>query len=202
MMTPSRIFGLALTGIAILGLPSTLRAEFPKDWGGGGEGYELSRDETVKHGGKASGSVKAKDDAKNFGSLTSAFAAEKFKGKRLRMSAWVKTDNIEGFVGLWMRVDGREKIALAFDNMQERPIKGTNDWKKYEVVLDIPDQAEEIYFGFLVDGKGQGWVDDFSFEAVGNDVPKTSKDDLQPADRVGELNSNLRKEPANLDFEK
>ncbi len=67
-------------------------------------------------------------------------------------------------------------------------------------MLDIPEEAEEIDFGFLVAGKGQGWVDDFAFEVVGKDVATTGLE-TQPSDRVGELVKNLPAEARNIDFE-
>ncbi len=178
-----------------------VRADHPKSWGGGGDGYELSRDDTEKHAGKASGCVRSTgDDANGFGTLTQWFSAADYRGKRLRMTAYVKTDGVEGWSGLWMRIDGKEKTGLAFDNMNGRPVKGTTEWKKYDVVLDVPDDAEEIFFGYLVAGKGRGWVDDIAFEAVGKDVPTTGLE-IQPMDRQGEPNKDVPKEPKNLDFE-
>ena len=179
---------------------SNVYADPPRDWGGGGEGYELSVDAAVKHGGKASGSVKSLDNSGSFGTLTQGFRADQYRGKRLRLSAFVKSENVEGWSGLWMRIDGKEKTGLDFDNMNNRPIKGTNDWQKYEVILDVPDDAEEIYFGCLLAGKGQVWVDDIAFEAVGNDVATTGVE-ITPMERQGSLVKNLRKEARNLDFE-
>jgi len=46
----------------------------------------------------------------------------------------------------WMRVDKSTGAPpLAFDNMQDRPITGTADWKSYAVVLDIPEGATGIF---------------------------------------------------------
>jgi hypothetical protein len=176
-------------------------ADQPTGWGGGGNGYELSRDDAEKHAGKASGCVRSTgDEAEGFGTLTQGFRADGYRGKRVRMSAYVKTDGVERQAGLWMRIDGKEKTGLAFDNMMTRPVKGTTDWKKYDVVLDVPDDAGEIYFGFLVAGKGRGWVDDITLEVVDKDVPTTGLD-VQPTDRQGELTKDLPKEAKNLDFE-
>jgi hypothetical protein len=176
-------------------------ADQPTGWGGGGEGYELSRDDTEKHGGKASGCVRSTGNGTDgFGTLTQWFRADGYRGKRVRMSAYVKTDGVEGKAGLWMRIDGKEKTGLAFDNMMGRPVQGTTDWKKYEVVLDVPEEAEEIFFGFLVAGKGRGWVDDIAFQVVDKDVPTTGLE-IQPSDRQGELTKDVPKEPKNLDFE-
>jgi hypothetical protein len=195
--------GLLFLGIFLLaGDIGKAYADQPQGWGGGGEGYELSRDDAEKHAGKASGCVRSTGDgADGFGTLTQGFRADGYRGKRLRMTAYVKTDAVERQSGLWMRIDGKEKTGLAFDNMMGRPAKGTTDWKKYEVVLDVPEQAEEIFFGFLVAGKGRGWVDDIAFEVVDKDVPTTGLE-VQPMDRDGELTKDLPKEPTNLDFER
>lgn len=176
------------------------QADPPAGWGGGGKGYELLLDKTEKHAGKASGSVKATADAEDFGALNQGFRADEYRGKRLRLSAFVKAKDVDDWSGLWMRVDGKDKTGLAFDNMQERAIKGTSDWKRYEIVLDIPADAEEIYFGILLAGKGQVWIDDVNFAVVGNDV-KTTGRELEPQKTDRELSKDLPKRPKNLDFE-
>lgn len=82
---------------------------------------------------------------------------------------------------------------LAFDNMQNRAIKGTTDWKRYEIVLDVANNATAIAFGLLLGGTGQAWMDDLAFEVVGKDVPATEM--YQGGVQAGDSN------PANLDFE-
>ena len=64
------------------------------------------------------------------------FKANDYLNKRLRFSAFVKSEGIEAWAGLWMRIDGPHQGSLGFDNMQNRPIKGATDWHKYEVVLE------------------------------------------------------------------
>lgn len=201
----SRVVRAAVVGVAAVLAGGVARAaDPPAGWGGGGKGYELAVDKDEKHAGKASGTVKCVDESEpGFGTLTQAFQADKYKGKRVRMTAHVKTKDVSGIgAGLWMRVDGKEKTALAFDNMLDRPVKGTTDWKKVEVVLDVPDDAHGIFFGFLVAGPGQGWVDGIAFEVVGKDV-KTTGREAEPADR-GDDNpapDGLPEKPENLDFE-
>jgi hypothetical protein len=191
------LFGVLFT----LGAVGRVYADPPTGWGGGGKGYELSVDKSVKKAGEASGAIKAGDiEADSFGTLTQAFRADDYRGKRIRMTAYVKAADVEGWSGLWLRIDGKEKTGLAFDNMGDRQIKGTKDWQKYEVVLDVPAEAEEIYFGILLAGKGQVWVDDFAFETVGNEV-KTTGAPAQSMDRMHELVKDLPQKPKNLDFE-
>jgi hypothetical protein len=57
--------------------------------------------------------------------------------------------------------------------MQGRPIKGTLDWRRYEIVLDVPPEADVIGFGIVLSGPGRAWVDGLQFEAVGADVART-----------------------------
>ena len=163
--------------------------------------HESGIDNEVKHGGKASAYLKSTGDGPAaFGTVTQAFAADAFRGKRVRMSAQVKADNVEGRAGLWMRVDGAETTSLTFDNMLNRPIQGSSDWKQYEIVLELPEEASDIAFGILMTGKGRVWVDDFKFETVGTDVATTT----MPAPRgvrPKQTESRLAREPRNLDFE-
>ncbi|MCI0360314.1 MAG: hypothetical protein L0211_17705 [Planctomycetaceae bacterium] len=179
---------------------STARAEFPSGWGGGGKGYELVRDTDAKHGGTASGAIRSAADADGFGTFTQGVQAAKYRGKRVRLSGWIKADGVAGWSGLWMRVDGKEKTALAFDNMNDRAVKDTSDWTQFQVVLEVPDAAEQIYFGCLLAGKGKVWVDDLALDVVGNDVAVTGKA-LDGAPRQG-APAELPAEPANLDFER
>ncbi len=96
---------------------------------------------------------------------------------------------------------GGTRAALAFDNMKDRPIKGTTEWRKYEVVLDVPEEAEDIFFGFLLHGTGRAWVDDITFDVVGRDVATTDLR-LEPQINDEGPSPDLPKEPRNLDFER
>jgi len=57
--------------------------------------------------------------------------------------------------------------------MVNRAIAGTNDWTKYEIVLDVAPEAVGIAYGFLVSGTGSSWISGFKLEEVGKDVPTT-----------------------------
>jgi hypothetical protein len=144
--------------------------------------------------GKSSGYIKSINEAPTgFGTLMQMCQANEFRGKRVRLSAYVKAKDIEKWAGVWFRIDGPENKALGFDNMQDRPIKGTNDWKKYEIVLDVPEASVYLAFGILLEGKGQAWIDAIKLEPVSKDVPTTKpspeKEPIYP------------EKPLNLDFE-
>jgi hypothetical protein len=174
---------------------AALAAETPEGWfpaGSHPKDYEMTIDRKVTHGGKASASLQSIAAAPGgFGTLMQSFKADAHRGQRVRMSGFVRAKDVADWAGLWMRVDGTKNEMLSFDNMQERAVKGTSDWRKYEIVLDVPDAAEQIAFGVLLTGKGQLWLDDLKFEVVGKDVPTTGGPPKQRAPQG----------PKNLDFE-
>lgn len=151
----------------------------PKDYEHGIDTNTTYEDKNVAH------LKSVVDNAAGFGTLMQMFKADDYRSKRMRFSAPVKSEGIESWAGLWMRVDGPEEgKSLSFDNMQSRPIKGTTDWHKYEVVLDVPPESVNIAFGILLEGKGLVWLSDVQFEAVGLDVPVTS---IEYPDKPGNL---------------
>jgi hypothetical protein len=170
--------------------------QFPAGWftsGSSPKDYEVRIDRTQHYSGKASGYIGNKDDdPKGFGTLMQVFKADMYRGKRLKMTGYVKTEEVETWAGLWMRVDGPGGAILAFDNMQDRPIRGTIGWEEYEIVLDVPENGVNVSFGILLAGRGKAWADDFAFQTVGMDVPVT--------DMKGKLKA-MPVEPSNLGFE-
>jgi hypothetical protein len=168
--------------------------EVPAGWLKAGDHrteYEVGADAAVHHGGRASGFIKSiATELHGFGTLMQQTAPGQYLGKRVRLSAYVKSEKVQsGWAGLWFRIDGPSQEMLGFDNMQGRPIKGTNDWRRVEIVLDVPDNAAGLAFGVLLAGDGEVWIDDLQFEIVTKDVPVTGA----KASAAG---------PQNLNFEK
>jgi hypothetical protein len=58
--------------------------------------------------------------------------------------------------------------------MANRSIVGTRDWRRYEIVLDVPPAAADVAFGAHLSGPGTIWVDDFQLEVVDPSVPVTN----------------------------
>ncbi|MEZ4317855.1 MAG: hypothetical protein R3F61_10135 [Myxococcota bacterium] len=124
------------------------------------------------YSGEGSARYRSKADKSGFGTLMQQVGAEEYRGKRVMMSAYVKSEDVTGWSGLWLRVDG-EKGMLSFDNMHDRPIEGTSAWNRYEIVLDVPEKAQGLAFGILVDGAGTVWLDDLEIEVVDDRIPLT-----------------------------
>lgn len=177
------LIGCALAGAA--------HADVPVGWsatGSAAKDYEMGSAVGNRHPGDKSGFIRAKAESAGFGTLAQMVDADAYRGKRVRLSGYLRTEQA-GKGQMWMRVDGTGERSLGFDNMDDRALVGDTDWKRYEIVLDVPDGAIDIAFGFLLSGKGEIWADDFKLEVVGPDVPVTG----------GNLRK-LNREPVNLDF--
>jgi len=148
----------------------------PRGWylaGSKPANYVTGVDRDTVYQGRPSAYRKAKPSAtEGFGTLMQNFGADQYLGKRVRLTAWVKSEQVEDWAGLWMRV-GKDSAVLSFDNMQNRPIKGTNGWQNYSVVLDFPQDATGIFFGVLLTRGGSVWLNSVQFEVVGPGVPVT-----------------------------
>jgi hypothetical protein len=190
----------------------------PKGWIKGGnklKEYDMGINEGKGMNGNDAATIASISDKINgFGTLMQNIDPEKYKGKRLRLSGYMKAERVSNWAGFWMRVDGTvaaktikttvknkqngslfesneqntdERKTLAFDNMFNRSLSGTENWKKCEIVLDVADSATNIAFGALLAGTGQIWFDEIHFDIVGNDVNVTGL---------------KNKEPMNLEFKK
>jgi hypothetical protein len=92
-------------------------------------------------------------------------------GKTIRLRGFLKTENVTGFVSLWIRQDGGSS-AVAFATTQGRGMKGTNDWHEHTVTLPLDADSRQLVFGALISGSGKAWVDDL--ELTVDDVPFAS----------------------------
>lgn len=144
-----------------------------------------------------------------FGSfrLVQSVRADAYRGKRVRLSAWVRPRNVGAAVssGIWMRVDG-PGITLGLDEMSRRVIAGFGAWREVSVVLDVPERAVGISFGAVFQATNTLLVDDMRFEVVSNDVASTnilSAPINSGLDSLATVEAYARSPlaPVNLDFE-
>ena len=193
---------LILKGSLFIGVIAALLSfDLPTGWfkaGSDPKSYEMGIDKGAGQNGKNAASIKSTDKKiKGFGTLMQDCLPDKYLGKRIRLSGLVKTKDVIDWSGLWLRIDKKgSETSLGFDNMhdgkKDRSIKGTTDWTKYEIVLDVPLEASNIAFGALLVGTGQIWFDNLAFEIVDNSIPTTG---------FGKEATIPSKEPVNLDFE-
>ena len=154
----------------------------PGGWGGGPDGTVFV-DGKVVHGGRWSARIERHAGSPGeFSTLTKSIGVD-FSGKTIELRGFLRTEDVSGFAGLWMREDG-DTPALAFDNMQQRHLKGTNEWTEYSIKLPVHPDAKRLVFGVLVTGTGTAWADDLQLLVDGKPIwdapqferPKTSLD--------------------------
>ena len=157
--------------------------------------------ETHAHSGRYALAIASNDTSQaRFAGVGQFVKADAYRGKRVRLTAWVRQLNVVGTdVGLWMRVDGPGTIE-GFDNFSTRSLSGTSDWHQVSVVLDVPDDAEGIAFGALMSGSGEFLVDDMTFEVIPPTGPTTNLL-TDPAQVQGSDYSGAPLAPLNLNFE-
>ncbi|MBK6988416.1 MAG: hypothetical protein KBF92_01225 [Bacteroidia bacterium] len=184
----------------LLSLTLTLFAfDLPSGWftaGSKPNSYEMGIEKGAGPEGNNAATIKSNSKKTNgFGTMMQECKPDQYLGKRIRMSCFIRTENVKGWVGLWLRVDqaGSSK-PLSFDNMNDRKITGTTSWTKYEIVLDVPSNAFKLAYGVLLDETGQVWFDNVTFEIVSDKVKTTGS--------INGGTSPVQNEPTNLNFEK
>ena len=93
--------------------------------------------------------------------------------------------------------------VVAFDNMGDRLVAGTEPWTQYRLALDVPHNASVVAFGVLLRGSGRAWADDLEL-AIGDERDVASTDMLRPDEIWRHLTrepAGLPRRPANLGFE-
>jgi hypothetical protein len=172
-----------------------LSFDLPVGWfiaGSKPKSYEMGIDKGAGLDGKNAATIKSIDaKIEGFGTLMQNSKPDKYLGKRVKMTGYMKSKEVAGWAGFWLRIDQADsKRALGFDNMHNRAVKGTINWTKFDIVLDVPANATNLAYGALVSGTGQIWFDNLNFEIVDNSVPLTITSDFA-----------IPSEPTNLSFE-
>lgn len=169
--------GIIALGITALSLFSSQTIYSQDNWTltGNKDRYVLETDSSRQYEGQPVVFLRSVDTVeKGYGGTKKILSATPFIGKRIRMSGYLRSADVIQRVGFWLRIDGGEPAEpMVFDNMNDRSVSGTTDWKKYEIVLDVPDEATNFNFGAVLRGPGRIWYSGIKFEVVGNEVPVT-----------------------------
>ena len=110
--------------------------------------------------------------ATGFGNLAQTVDPQIFLGKRIKLSANVRTEDVSK-AQLWLRLDDKKPGVMTADNMINRPIVGTSDWNRYECILDVPKSTSLISAGIILTKSGSAWIKDAYIEEVGMNVQTT-----------------------------
>ncbi|HEY2116767.1 MAG TPA: S41 family peptidase [Candidatus Angelobacter sp.] len=155
----------------------------PAGWVGKPEGTVFSDDKIVHGGHWAARLERQADSAGAFSTLHRAITMD-FAGTTVELRGFLRTEQVSQLAGLWMREDG-ETAALAFDNMADRPVKGTTEWTEYSIKLPVHPEARQLVFGALLVGTGKLWVDDM--QVLVDSKPVTSAPKVEREKTVFDL---------------
>ncbi len=145
----------------------------PKGWfssqHAGSKSYVFALDDAVAKSGRRSFRV-VNIGPEPFGMISQALPARDLRGKTLRYSAWMRTQDAKGNGfgkgGQMQIVAMRYGSPVAHNFGREIPATGTTEWTHYEVTLAVPQSADSVEVGALLFGSGTLWLDDVALEIV------------------------------------
>lgn len=199
---------VATVACAVLGLSAAAAAQdepVPDGWHAIGAGtYSVGADVARRPGGTGWHSATLASTVElplETGMVLQSIRADEYRGRRIRVTGYMRTDAVAGTAGLFARIDGKE-VTLASDYMLNRALSGTQAWRLQAIVLDVPRDAVGITLGFYLTGPGRIWVDDVEVEAVGRGVPVTGVPGHQVTDalngfviRQASMNGDAQRQP-------
>ena len=98
-------------------------------------------------------------DKGEFGSLMQRVQARYLAGKTIKYEGELRAEGIDGWAGLWLRVDGDQTPNLIFDNMNNRAIQGSTPWTLFELSVKLPEETVWLNYGIVMSGSGRLWAD-------------------------------------------
>ena len=110
------------------------------------------------------------------GDLRQSFSAAAYRGKTVRLRAWLKLETFfvtsigirlpdpEDRAFMWLNVERANRKNGFADDMNDRPVRSP-EWSLCEITGEIGEDARFINFGVMSIG-GRVWVDDVSFEVI------------------------------------
>lgn len=132
--------------------------------------YQAVIDRKTAHGGRGSLLLKTTEGDPQGIAARQRIRAEAWRGKRIRLSGWIKTDHADRGGALWLRVD-MSNGDYVLDGMFE---KKSGEWTRMEVVANVPEEALGLTFGLRMTGKGEVWADDLTIDVVPPTTPVTT----------------------------
>ncbi len=92
-----------------------------------------------------------------------------FSGSSVELRGFIRTENVDGDTGLWLREDGANSV-VQFTNMQDMKLHGTTGWTEYSVQLPLDTEATQLVWGVLLHGQGKAWADDLQLLVDGKPI--------------------------------
>ena len=116
------------------------------------------------------------DTGGKYGTWVRSIDAAPYRGKRVRLSAYTKTEGATQRADFWARVQAADSPADGSGlGAQWIRLPATSGWEHLEIVLDVNPAGAMLQYGVGVAGPGKLWVDAPKLEVVAADVPPTTR---------------------------
>jgi hypothetical protein len=146
--------------------------QVPTGWTGTADNtaeYRIGVDRQFQYQGKPSLFLRSLvPEPEGSAAVSQRFASGRYRSKRVRLSAMIRTEKVERGAFLTLRQTGGEDSSG--DGTR---LSGSQTWKPYTIVIDIPADADTIAFGLSLSGPGTVWASGFDFREVSRSVPLT-----------------------------
>jgi C-terminal processing protease CtpA/Prc len=168
----------------------------PDGWSGGPAGTVALADDVQHAGHRAVRLARTASSADAFSSVA-RFDPFDAAGSTLELRGYLRTQDVHGFAGLWLREDGDDHV-LAFDNMAAHPVAGTTEWAEYSITLHLQPEATRVAWGVLLTGDGTAWAADLRLVVDGAPIARAphATRALSVVDRDHEFDAGSRVAPA------
>jgi C-terminal processing protease CtpA/Prc len=160
----------------ILGFENEHSGNTPDGWFANPPGTVFNDDKII-HSGQWSARIERNAESSGQFSVIGRTISWEFPGKNIELRGFLRTEDVTGYAGLWMRQDNGPEMLL-LENMQSQELKGTHDWAEYKITLPIKAETRSLVFGFLMAGAGKAWADDLQILVDGKplwDLPVTPR---------------------------
>jgi C-terminal processing protease CtpA/Prc len=100
-----------------------------------------------------------------FGNLMQSLPATGYNLRRIRLRAAIRVEGPNTRAQLWLRLDRTDNSMAFLENMSGRPVTSP-EWKPYDIVATVPEDASRIILGVMLFGPGNAWVDDVTLDIL------------------------------------
>jgi hypothetical protein len=125
-------------------------------------GYLFTSDDSTAWSGTFSARISSRVAQPNpaGAAFCQTLSAARLKGQRVEYSIHLRTRDAVPGAHIVFRAERADGRVVAFYNMAERWVRGTTDWNRFSVVIDVPENAAVIFVGATLVGTGTLWMDD------------------------------------------
>lgn len=116
--------------------------------------------------GRPAGFIRSRNSApQGHAGLEQGLRLDHYRGKRVHISAMLRTKDVASYACLFVHLDTETSYSVL--GAPQDNLSGTTPWRRYDVVLDIPGNAQGVYYGAMLQGAGEVWMARVRVEVVG-----------------------------------